>query len=293
RAFWALATARHTERVVARSLESVDAHVGDLRMRLNQGLIPPNDVTSAEAHRSRQRMLAIEAANMRGVAEADLRRLIGGEGAIVPAAQLPPEGGSHTGTTPPVSEEITVAAPVSHGAEQRALNFRLEASRAREEAVRGSAKPQVAIGAGYDFARPNPRIFPRAGRWDDSWDASINLSWALWDGGRRRAEQAEASAATRAVQARQTELERLVAFEQQQRRLDLDSSRAAIDAADDGVRSARETRRVVAERYRAGVVTSTDVLDADIALLQAELDRTRALAAAMLAQARLERAAAR
>ena len=45
------------------------------------------------------------------------------------------------------------------------------------------------------YARPNPRIFPRADVWEDSWDASINVSWTFWDGGRRRAEQAEAAAA--------------------------------------------------------------------------------------------------
>ena len=47
------------------------------------------------------------------------------------------------------------------------------------------AHPQVSLGGGYDYARPNPRIFPRADRWDDSWDASVNLTWSLWDGGRR------------------------------------------------------------------------------------------------------------
>jgi outer membrane protein TolC len=49
----------------------------------------------------------------------------------------------------------------------------------------------------------------------------------------------------------------------------------------------------VAERYRAGVITQTEVLDAEFALLQAELDRTRALAGVRLAEARLARAIGR
>ena len=40
RAYWALVTARETEQVVARSLESLDTHLRDLRARLDQGLIP-------------------------------------------------------------------------------------------------------------------------------------------------------------------------------------------------------------------------------------------------------------
>ena len=90
RAFWALVTARETEQVVARSLNSMEAHVADLRSRLDQGLIPPNDVLSAEAQESRARLVAIEASNARGVAVADLRRLLGdeGEGGIEPLATL-------------------------------------------------------------------------------------------------------------------------------------------------------------------------------------------------------------
>jgi outer membrane protein TolC len=42
-----------------------------------------------------------------------------------------------------------------------------------------------------------------------------------------------------------------------------------------------------------GVATTTELLDAHVALLQAELDLTRALAAARLAVARLERALGR
>ena len=62
---------------------------------------------------------------------------------------------------------------------------------------------------------------------------------------------------------------------------------------DDAVRSATEARRVLGERFAAGVATSTDVLDAQVALLQAELDRTQAIANARLAEARLHRALGR
>src|SRR2546428_738493 len=70
-AYWALVTARETEAVLARSLEAIDAQVKDLRARLEQGLIPPNDLLSAQAQQSRQRRFAIEARNVRAVAEAD------------------------------------------------------------------------------------------------------------------------------------------------------------------------------------------------------------------------------
>lgn len=294
RAFWALVTAREAEAVLARSLESLDAHVRDLRSRLDQGLIPPNEVLSAEAQHSRQRVLAIEARNTRAIAEADLGRLLGTdhEEQIEPAValELPRDV-----TPPPADVPATalIADARAHRPERRVLERRIDASRARGDAAASAGLPQIGVASGYDYARPNPRIFPRSGEWRDSWDVSVNVSWLLWDGGRRRADLAEVAAGTRAAEARLSEFDRQTAFEVRQRSLEVDSSRAAIAAASDGVRSAIEARRVLGERFSVGVATSTEVLDAEIAVLQAELDRTRALANARLAEARLERAVGR
>ena len=286
RAFWALVTAGETAAVLEASLASMDAHVRDLTARLDQGLIPPNDLLSAQAQRSRQRVLAIEAQNVRGVAEADLERLLGMETAqrIEPDAMLAAPGGE------PVAVERLASDARGQRPERRALAQRVAAAESRQEAAKSASRPQVFVSAGYDYARPNARIFPRTGEWHDSWDVSVNASWLLWDGGRRAAERAEAAAATRAAETRVREFDRAVAFEVQQRWLELSSSRSAVDAAEEGLRAAAEARRVVGERYSAGVATSTDVLDAETAVLQAELDRTRAIANVRLAEARLRRA---
>jgi outer membrane protein TolC len=289
RAFWTLVTAREAEQVLARSLDSIGAYVRDLQARLDQGLIPPNELLSAEAQQSRERVASIEAANARGIAEADLRRLLGTQGSapIEPAARLE----SAEGRTEDVDKLIAEA--IAHRPERRALVERVGAAGARTEAAKAGSRPQVGVGGGYDYARPNPRTFPRSGEWDDSWDVSVNASWNLWDGGRTKADRADAAALKRVAEARLSDFDRQVTFEVRQRQLELQSSRAAISATADGVRAAAEARRVVGERFNAGVVTNTEVLDAQTALLQAELDRTRALVNARLAEARLLRAVGR
>jgi outer membrane protein TolC len=223
------------------------------------------------------------------VAEADLHRLLGieGEGAIEPLAVLDPA------PVPGASSATLIELARKDRPERRALSDRVQAFQAREVAAGSTSKPQIAVAGGYDYARPNARIFPRIGEWRDSWDVSVNVSWTLWDGGRRRAEYAEAAANTRGALSRVLDFDRQVAFEVRQRWLEVDSSRAAIATADDGLRSATEARRVLGERFNAGVAISTDVLDAEIAVLQAGLDRTRALANARLADARLQRAVGR
>ncbi len=290
RAFWALVTAREAEQVLARSLDRIGAYVKDLGARLDQGLIPPNELLSAQAQQSRERVGSIDATQARRIAEADLRRLLGisGIGPIEPVAQL---------ETAPGPEQTAVDALISEAMQQRperkALADRTEAARARADAAGSARLPQIGVGAGFDYARPNPRIFPRVARWEDSWDASVNLSWNLWDGGRVRASRAEAAASERAAVARAAEFDRQVTFEVEQRLLELESNRAAIAAANDGLHAAEEARRVLAERFAAGVATNTEVLDAQTDVLQAELDRTRALAGVRLAEARLGRALGR
>jgi outer membrane protein TolC len=290
RAFWALVTARDAEQVLSRTLGAVEAHVRDLKNRLDQGLIPPNEVLTAEAQLSRERLTAIEATNARSIAEADLRRLLGIGGAtpIVPKATF--DQPIQTAAQPDALPDILLAQGREHRFERQALSQRVDAAEARIEAAAAGTRPQIAVAGGYDYARPNPRIFPRVDSWEDSWDLSVNVTWSLWDGGRTRGARAEAAAFAGAARSRAADFDRQLEFEVRQRQLELDSSRAAITVAADGVRAAQEARRVVGERFAAGVATSTEVLDAESDLLQAELSRTRALANARLAEARLARA---
>lgn len=287
RAYWTAVTAAQTVSVVQQSLERLNAHIKDLRARLDAGLIPPNDVLSAEAQRSRQEVQVIEARNGSELALADLGRLIGADPGVPFKLTTPLESAS---AEPSADLGAQIAAAKNARPERAALVQRIDAAVSRVEAAGSTRKPAVAVNGGVDYAKPNPRIFPRVGEWNESWDVSVNASWLLWDAGRRSAEVAEASANRNALQARLADFDSLVDLEVRQRRLDLEANRAAVRAASDGVRSATEARRVVGERFAAGVATSTEVLEAQVALLQAELDQTRAMAGVRLAEARLARA---
>jgi len=289
RAFWALVTARSSVGVLERAVERATTHAGDVRQRFQQGLIPPNEVASAEAQASRERMLLVEATNQRDTASFELARLIGEDLSrpLEPADSLEAPVATDREATALLTEAQTGRS------DRQALERRIESAEERQAAASAGRLPTIAVGGGFDYARPNPRIFPRVDRFEDSWDASVNFSWSVWDGGRTKAEVAEAAANVTAVRQRLAEFDSQLALEVRQRLLDIESGRAAVAAASDAVRSAEEARRVVAERFAVGVVTHTEVLDAQVVLLQAELDRTRALANVRLAEARLSHALGR
>jgi outer membrane protein len=290
RSFWALVTALEAATVVERAVARVDAQLRDVRSRFEAGFVPPSDVLLVEAQRSRQQMLLIEARNQAAVAEAELARLVGlpdGSRLEVEAALDDPAGLEVT-----ASEGLLEAARRARP-ERAALESRVGAAVERQAGAAAGGRPALALVSGVDYARPNPRIFPREDTWHESWDVGVALTWSLWDGGRVRAERAEAAQVSAAARERLAEFDSLLALEVRQRVLDLTSARAQIAASLDAVRAATEAQRVVRERFAAGVATSTELLDAEVALVQADLDRTRALAGARLARARLDRATGR
>ncbi len=289
RAFWAVVTSNEAVRVVDESLRHMDASLQDMRNRFKVGLVPPNDVLSVEAQRSRQQMLLIQARSVREQAVVDLRRLIGAmpDSPLEVASVLDTPAGAF-----PEVDALTAEARKARP-DRQAIETRIHGTADRREAALANLRPTLAVDAGANLANPNPLIFPRAGVWHGSWDASVNFAWTFWDGGRVKAEVAQASANERAAHERLADFDTTLEAEVRERRLDLESARAAVAAAEDAVRAATEARRVVEERFAAGVATATDVLDAQVALLQAGLDRTQALANVHLAEARLTRALGR
>ncbi len=284
RAFWALVTANDTVRVVEQAGARIQAHLEDVRNRFTVGLLPPNDVSAVEAQAARDRMLLIQARNQRDVSAVAFRRLVG----LAPGTPVAPQ--ATLAPPPPPPPPATLLGEAKQGrSERKALEDRLAAATHEETAAGAGRRPAVAVSGGVDYARPNPRIFPRVGAWNESWDVGVNVSWSLWDGGRTAAAVAQASAGVRAVREQLADFDETLDAEVRERALDLQSSEAAIPAAEEAVRAAQDAHRVVENRFEAGVATNTDVIDAQVALLQAELDRTQAVAAARLAQARLER----
>ena len=287
RAFWALVTATDAVRVVSESVTRVEGQLHDVKARFDAGFLPPNDVLTVETRVAREHSLLIDAQNQRDGARATLARLIGApiDAAFEPDATLEVPAGEPPSTTQALAEQAK-----SGRADRQALLFRTQAADERIEAARAGARPQVAVAAGYDYAKPNPNIFPRQDAWKPSWQLGFNVGWTLFNGGRTSAEVAEARSLSTAVRERLAELDTQIALEVRQRQLDLASAIAAVRPAADAVTSATEARRVVQERFGAGVATSSDLLDAQQDQLEAELGRTRALANVKLAEARLARA---
>lgn len=113
----------------------------------------------------------------------------------------------------------------------------------------------------------------------------------LYSGGRDAARTREARAALAEVQARRRELETGIRVETHQAFLEAGSAWRRIDVARSAVEQAEAHLAIVAARYRSGLATVVELLDAETVLEQARLDRLQAVHDFRTARVRLRLAA--
>jgi outer membrane protein TolC len=288
-AYWSLVTARDSARVLADSMRAYDAHLEDARNRERVGMAARNEVLAVEVERDRVELDKLRAEVEADVAEADLRRLLD----LPPATRVLPAEPLEPRRLPSRDVEALVAEAQKLRPERQALAARVASAEAGARAERGARLPQLALSGGYLYANPNRIIVPPTSSWDDTWDVGVGVSWSVLDGGRRRASEARARSQADAAREQLRGLDRQLRLEVTQSALELRTAEARVAVAERSVVSAAESMRVAADRYREGVIPSSELTDAEVAHERAALARTEALAALRLAEARLERAVGR
>ena len=288
-AYWRLVTARESERVLREALVAFQAHLKDARNRERFGLAARNEVLAVEVEHERAELRRLRAENAAEMAEANLVSLL----------QLPPgavvEPTETLASQPPLLEDLEglVQQAIAARPEREGLVARARAAEAAVRVARATNRPQLGLSAGYLYANPNRNFVPPDESWRSSWDVGVQVSLQVFDGGRSSASVARAQAHVEALRQRLDDVERRIRLEVTGAHLQLRAAHAATRVAEGAVAAGQESRRVSADRYREGVLPSSELLDAEIALLDAGLERTRALADARLADAQLDRAVGR
>ncbi len=289
-AYWGLVTARESLRVIQESIKAYDAHLADARNRERFGMAARNEVLAVQVERDRAELEEISASAGAELALANLQRLLD-----LPADARIDAVETRAAPVPPPAADVE-ALVVEAGRvrpERQALAARVAAADATAGGERAARLPQVAISGAYNYANPHRDIVPPTTVWKQTWYVGMGVSWNALDFGRRSANEARARAQADGSRAQLRELDRSIRLEVTQRALDLRTAEARLTVAERSVESALENRRVAGDRYRAGVIPSSELLDAEIAHERAALSRTEAMAALRLATAGLDRAVGR
>ncbi len=256
--------------------------VARAEQRREVGLVSDADVLALRVHLAQMEERRIRAASGEAVARSQLNMLMGSplDRDVVPEEPVPPP------TTPGTAAADESAALRNRPAAQRA-DLQVSLAAVNRSAARLAFAPQVVLQGVYEI---NGHSFAdRAGSWLVAGQVRVNLFAGLGDLARLRA----ATAAQAHAEHEREQLRASLRLDVRTARAELEGALAREAVGRAAVLQARESQRIVRDRYEAGLASVTDVLRAGTALLDAETARVASLVDVLVGTAALDRAVGR
>lgn len=263
-------------------LRSFETNLGAANDRHEAGVATIADVLQARTQAARARL--------------DFQRFDGQmkviKGSLATAMGLPPDLPVEVGDLPadvPVGEVTRAVEKILEQALAQSPD--LAAARARAAAAdqhalktRADRRPRVSLGANANRLEYTDGTAP-----SNNYSALLALRFPLFDGSRRRYEQAKAEAEAQAAHTRVTSLAQQVQLGVWSSYYDLATAAQRVETGKELLASATESAEVAGGRYRAGVGSILDLLAAQGELALARAEEVQARSDWFLALARLAR----
>jgi outer membrane protein TolC len=251
--------------VMAETVKTAEAHLQQVEAMHGQGFILDSDLLRIRVFVSdmRQQKAAREADAR--VALAYLAYAMGYDGEVEPVGDLAREE-----SVAPTLEEAVEAA-LSGREDLRAAEIQARQAQEGVKMARADYLPQVGAMAAFE---QDTETWSGHG---DSWMVGVQVRLPLFDGGARSGRLL--TARSREFQARQAflDLQRKVRVEVTESWLRSAAASERVDVTSESEAQARETLRIVELRYKEGMASITDLLDADTALTASALTRAQAV----------------
>lgn len=288
--YWNLFKAREFNKVLDENVEQVKAHLRDVKHLMGQGMLTSNEVLRVEVQLSNAQLLQIDARNSVRLAVISLNNVIGQN--LATQVDVVSEPDSLT-VSEAGQQEARLGEMVMHAIdtrpEMKAMQLRVEAAAAGVTLAKSGWFPQIYLNGNYYYARPNQRIVPAQDRFKDTWDVSLAASFDIWNWGATSHETRQAEAQLEQAKDGIGQLRDAITLEVTQSFLNVDQARERIGVSEQAAKQASENYRITNEKFKLGLVLNSDMLDAEVALLQAKTNHTQALVDHAIALAKLQR----
>lgn len=263
------------------TVKQLEAHKRDVELLLRAGTVAKVDLLKTETELAHARQAALISRNNLESAYELLRVLMGIED-MHKKIKLAPDPGA-----------VKSYASVDESM-QSALRKRPDYQVALKKVTIADVRVKVAAGRRYPSLNLTGDYSEKSGpeyEWQENWFFGLRLSLPLFEGGALSADVGRARA--EALKAREEEraLRLDISREVRDAYLSIENAAKRIEVAEKAIASAKESARIEQIRYKAGAGTSTDVIDAQTALLRAETDYYQALYDKAIARALLRKAA--
>jgi outer membrane protein len=170
-------------------------------------------------------------------------------------------------------------------AELAQLAAQSESLRHQAERLLAANRPHVDLRGGYSYLENRYQTPEGIGA------VGIGVHWSLYDGGKTRRQADAAHHEAESLARLRRDLESKIRLQVRQAWLQAHETRQRMQLTQDVIAHAEENHRLRADRYRTGMGTSTELLEAEAFRLRSYRDHSAAYYAAVLAMLRLRRAA--
>ncbi|MGA7160163.1 MAG: TolC family protein [Bacteroidota bacterium] len=285
-AYWNLYRAKDVKRVSDENITQISSHLSDIESMFKQGMATTNDVLKVKVELSSAKLLQSEASNSVEIAMISFNSTLG--------ISLNTQVGIGSNLTPTTKEfpeiQKLLETAFTERPDLQGLDWRLKAAKSGITGAEAGWSPQIFLTGNYYYARPNARIFPAVDAFKDSWDLGVTLQFDIWNNLTSAYQTTEAQAQFEQAKDAIAMLKDGVTLEVTQSYLSFKQAKENIQLSQLGLDQADENLRVTQQKFKAGLTTNSEMLDAEVAQLQAKLQLTQALVDYELAQAKLEKA---
>ena len=154
------------------------------------------------------------------------------------------------------------------------MHYQIEAGKEMVSASRADWFPQVFLFGDYYYNRPNQRYLPLENKFNDTWDVGVALSWKLWDWGNTSSKVDEAEQTVLQAKTASNLLREGIELEVRKNFLNMLSQKNKIYASLAALESAKEDYRITKNKFDQQTISSSDLIDAESSLLEAETNYT-------------------
>lgn len=243
--------------VLNKNYELLSKRVQDAEQMKNQGLLTENDVLKIKVKLNEVEVSKIQAENNLKITQMNLNLLIGDDIETVYQLEIP--------------ENKQVSNEKETRPELASLNYKLEAQKSSVSAAYGDWYPSLMLQANYDYARPNSRIFPQKDEWKPTWDVNLVLSFDLWNWGTSSNNIQIAKNQLQSMELGKSQMEKIFTTEEKIAVYAVDKSSRSVKVLEKQVEQSLLNLKISENQYQAGLLSTTDLLDAQIQSLQSDI----------------------
>ncbi|MCL5027692.1 MAG: TolC family protein [Bacteroidetes bacterium] len=285
RAFWNYYKAQQNDKVLGENLQQIKQHLDDTKNFAANGLATQNDVLKIEVQYSSTQLQKIEADNMLDIARMTFNQAIG----LPLDSQTEIEAGDLATTKVNYNLKGLLNEARSSRNELKSLQYRVEASSKNVTASQSPWFPSLYLIGDYYYSKPNSRYLPAINEFKNTWDVGVQLSWSLWNWGYTSSQTTIAEQNKIQVETSLSQLKDAVEIEVYQDYLTFKRAFDKVNVSKLGVKQAEENYRMIKDKYNSQVASSTDLIDAETALLAAKTYYVNSLVDYEIAKVRLDK----